>query len=185
MKRFCAIVLLTVALLTMDGCSGNTVAVVEKGSYTVCVGEELLTVDPVKGTITAENGDVYTYVIADNSVTFTYPNGHEYFWNYTSGVGTESLDGNPDGYRYLNGLTLETAVEREIDAVKPARNPGHLFFALLCFLIGILNIVFPYAGWYLKYGWRFRDAEPSDAVLTMNRVAGFIAVIIGFIFLFI
>ena len=184
MKRFCAILLLLMTLL-LTGCGNDTVAVVERGPYYVSVGDQQLTVDPVNRTITAENGDVYTYVISDNSVTFTYPNGYEYFWNYTSGVGISGLSDNPDGYRYLDYLSLEAALEREVEAGDPAKDPAHIFFALICFLIGGVNLAFPYVGWYLKHGWKFRDAEPSDAVLVMNRVAGGAAVIIGVIFLFI
>ena len=182
MKRFCAIVLLFLTVLA--GCGGDTVDVVEKGPYDVVVGEELVTVNPVKCTITDDEGNVYTYVVGDSSVTFTYPNGYEYFWNYTSGIGLTGLEGIPDGYRYLDGMTLEAAMEREINPVKKAENPGYILFALVCFIIGGLNIAFPYAGWYLRYGWRFRDAEPSDTALAMNRVSGVLAVVIGIVFLF-
>jgi len=46
-------------------------------------------------------------------------------------------------------------------------------------VIGVLQAIFPRVGWYLKYGWQFKDAEPSKAALVMNRIGGILAVAIG------
>ena len=59
-----------------------------------------------------------------------------------------------------------------------------IIFGIICLALGALNIFLPELGWYLNVGWKFRDAEPSDAALTMTRVGGIIAVIIGFVFFF-
>ncbi|WP_397376057.1 DUF6199 family natural product biosynthesis protein [Paenibacillus terricola] len=53
------------------------------------------------------------------------------------------------------------------------------FFGFIVIIIGVLNIVFPRAGWCMKYGWQFKNAEPSDAAKVMARVGGVIGVIIG------
>jgi len=50
-------------------------------------------------------------------------------------------------------------------------------------ILGIIMTASPYTGWYLSTGWRFKDAEPSDAALFMNRVSGVIGVIFGLILL--
>lgn len=55
------------------------------------------------------------------------------------------------------------------------------FIAFLMVLLGALNFVNPRLGWYLSDGWRFRDAEPSDAVLVMNRVLGGIFILVGLV----
>lgn len=52
-------------------------------------------------------------------------------------------------------------------------------FGFIFIIIGILNIAFPRAGWYMKYGWQFKNAEPSEAAMIMARVGGVIGVIIG------
>ncbi|KEO84154.1 DUF6199 family natural product biosynthesis protein [Tumebacillus flagellatus] len=57
-------------------------------------------------------------------------------------------------------------------------------FALIIILIGVLNVLFPQAAWYLRAGWQFKNAEPSDAALIMGRVSGVIAILIGIVFLF-
>jgi hypothetical protein len=53
------------------------------------------------------------------------------------------------------------------------------FFGVIFIVIGILNIAFPTAGWYMRYGWQFKNAEPSDAALIMSRIGGVIAIVIG------
>jgi hypothetical protein len=51
-------------------------------------------------------------------------------------------------------------------------------------IVGIIGAAFPQAMWYMSEGWKFKDAEPSDFYLIMNRVMGVVAVIIGFYLLF-
>ena len=45
--------------------------------------------------------------------------------------------------------------------------------------IGGVNTAWPQAAWYLETGWKIKDAEPSDAALTWNRVGGVVALIIA------
>jgi hypothetical protein len=47
-------------------------------------------------------------------------------------------------------------------------------------ILGIIGAIFPRASWYMSEGWKFKDAEPSDLVLIMNRVMGIVFTIIGF-----
>ncbi|HIX66021.1 MAG TPA: histidine kinase [Candidatus Anaerotruncus excrementipullorum] len=38
--------------------------------------------------------------------------------------------------------------------------------------LGGFNLLLPRASWYLSYGWRYKNAEPSDLVLAINRIGG-------------
>ncbi|MBY0014714.1 DUF6199 family natural product biosynthesis protein [Paenibacillus typhae] len=59
-----------------------------------------------------------------------------------------------------------------------------VFFATLFVLIAVLNIFFPAAGWYMRYGWMVKgDSEPSDAYLMMSRISSVIVLIIFLLFL--
>jgi hypothetical protein len=49
----------------------------------------------------------------------------------------------------------------------------------LFIIIGALNVIFPKASWYMKSGWQFKNAEPSDLALIMIRVGGIIAIVVG------
>ncbi len=46
---------------------------------------------------------------------------------------------------------------------------GLIVFLLV---IGGINTVWPQAVWYLDVGWKVKDAEPSEAALTSERVVG-------------
>jgi hypothetical protein len=46
-------------------------------------------------------------------------------------------------------------------------------------IIGALNVIYPRASWYMKSGWQFKNAEPSDAALIMIRISGIVAIIFG------
>ncbi|HIR50701.1 MAG TPA: hypothetical protein IAA53_05370 [Candidatus Avoscillospira avicola] len=55
---------------------------------------------------------------------------------------------------------------------------------LLLILLGVVNAAFPRAMWYLSYGWRFKNAEPSDAALLVGRAGGAVVAVAGVICLF-
>lgn len=50
---------------------------------------------------------------------------------------------------------------------------------VIVILLGILNLLAPYVGWYMSIGWKLRDAEPSDLALAMNRISGVFMIIVG------
>lgn len=77
---------------------------------------------------------------------------------------------------------LVTVIENG-NVVEQSADPNtNTVFAIICLIIGVFNLLCPYGAWLLTQGWRFRDAEPSDFALTMARVSGVIAIIIGIVF---
>ncbi|MBE6961774.1 MAG: hypothetical protein E7445_04890 [Ruminococcaceae bacterium] len=51
--------------------------------------------------------------------------------------------------------------------------------AIFLLAVGAWNTFVPRSAWYLSYGWRFRDAEPSDAALTAHIIGGVVALLAG------
>jgi hypothetical protein len=49
-----------------------------------------------------------------------------------------------------------------------------LFFTIFC-LIGIIN---PKLTWKMSEGWKFKDAEPSEAYLIMTRIMSIVILIV-------
>lgn len=55
------------------------------------------------------------------------------------------------------------------------------WFLLIWIIVCSLGIFNPRLAWYLSEGWKFRDAEPSDAYLAWSRIGGVIFLIIGLV----
>ena len=83
----------------------------------------------------------------------------------------------------LSPAFLATVIENGLIVEETARTSDALP-AIVCLLIGAFNIISPYGAWFLGYGWRYRDAEPSDLALLMTRIGGIVAVIIGIVLFF-
>ncbi|WP_338541173.1 DUF6199 family natural product biosynthesis protein [Paenibacillus tundrae] len=56
-----------------------------------------------------------------------------------------------------------------------------VFIGVLALILGVLFAIWPYLGWYLRLGWRLKDAEPSDLALSVDRILGVVLVIIGLV----
>lgn len=138
-------------------------------------------VDTEQQTIT-HGDDVFRYTVGGRTVEITYPDGSTYFRTYDSAGwhGGWSDDYSED--RYIPGDTL---VELLSDGARRKRVPAILLSSVCSFLaIGGFNAISPQTSWYLSYGWRFKNAEPSDAALLLGRCGGVLAAVIGLFLLF-
>lgn len=186
MKRTIAMLALVfAAILLFAGCKKEPAPTV----YTIDVYGATYIVDTENCTI-SDGTYTYGYEYADsgNSVDFTYPNGEVYGASITvasNGIGGMSAGAISADYDYSSGyadpLTLYRALTSPRETEK-ASDTNPLVALLLCG-VGIFNLAAPKASWYLSYGWRFKDAEPSDAAITLSRIGGGIAVVIGVIML--
>ncbi|QNL45926.1 hypothetical protein H8790_13240 [Oscillibacter hominis] len=138
-------------------------------------------VDTEQQTIT-HGDDVFRYTVGGRTVEITYPDGSTYFRTYDSAGwhGGWSDDYSED--RYIPGDTL---VELLSDGAQPEKSSGNSpFIGVLLLAIGGFNAISPQTSWYLSYGWRFKNAEPSDAALLLGRCGGVLAAVIGLFLLF-
>ncbi|WP_342476434.1 DUF6199 family natural product biosynthesis protein [Paenibacillus sp. FSL H7-0350] len=55
------------------------------------------------------------------------------------------------------------------------------FLGAVIITIGLVIAIWPKIAWYLRLGWRFKNAEPSGLALGAERVTGVVLVIAGFI----
>lgn len=55
------------------------------------------------------------------------------------------------------------------------------FMGAVIIAIGLVIAIWPKVAWYLRLGWRFKNAEPSGLALGVERVTGVVLVIAGFI----
>lgn len=53
-----------------------------------------------------------------------------------------------------------------------------ILFKIIFSIFAIIGIVNPELSWKMSEGWKFRNAEPSEAYLVFTRIVGVIALIV-------
>ena len=178
-KHLLLLCLVPVLLLCACGNAGEP----SDGSRTVRVYGETYIVNDEEGTISDGSYEYSFTVTRDRKVTFTYPDGSTYWWQQDDNL---SYGGWSDSYEqkdaaYADGDKLYSALTAESEKVRAGgANPAVVFFLLA---IGLWGAAAPRSLWYVEYGWHFKDAEPSELALGLNRVGGIICLVIGLIVL--
>lgn len=179
MKRFWIAALALFLAFALFGCAKT------ESTYTVTKNGTTYRVDTQKQAI-YDTLYTYQYQLSGNSssfsITITYPNNSTYWYSKSDGRGQGGWSDDYSEAVYAPGDTLVAVMQETMS--KPA-NVGGIFGGLLLIAVGILNLVAPQALWYLGYGWRFKNAEPSEAAISFGRISGAIVIIIGIVFLFV
>lgn len=175
MKRI--LLLLCLAALLLTGCgSRETEFTVEHRGVTYAVNTEA-------GTISG-GGYNCRYAISDDkeSVTIRFPNGTT--WTQHKKEGSSSISGSG-----TNDLALMKAAGDMayivLDLTDSGPNWRSLAISVLVFGVGLGMILSPHAFWKIKWGWRFRDAEPSGMALRSIQFTGFVLMLVCVILFFI
>lgn len=177
MKRFGILLLTAAVLLLMAACASGESANV----YTVTEGDTEFTVDLENGTI-SDGINTYVFTASTNKITITYLDGATYVWNAdgVGGAGGWSEDYDPN--RYVDGLTLINALSRPRETQMTVSHP---FLSIVLAIVGLWHLIWPRSVWYVKGGWRYKDAKPSEAALTAGRIGGGLALVLAVILLFV
>ena len=185
MKKRISIFLLT-ALLILGLCAcaeKKTQSALEP--YTTGWDGAVYTITPIdayKGTI-SDGTNTYSYrydtIGTGYSVTFTYLDGETYTWkedgNFSSGATSPDFDSG----KYPDGMTLDRVLKRSPSAKSEIKSTKSWGVILLLLLIGGINTACPQLTWHLDVGWKVKDAEPSEAALTWNRIVGVVLLVIA------
>ncbi len=185
MKKLYAFLMVTLLVIGLCACSLGH----KSGIYTVDMKGMVFTVDTENSTI-SDGVNLYHYTVSGNSsgadMEITYPDGSIYWWStQTSGAVTSGYGGWSDDYdddRYVPGDVLCDVLETR-EAKPDSEKNWLLIFALAA--VGMFHIISPYTAWYLEYGWRYRNAEPSEMALGFNRLGGAAALILAIIMFFV
>lgn len=177
MKRVWAFLVVLLLVCSFFGCAKQeTSFTVTKNGTQYHVNTQEMTVSDGFNTYPYEfSGDASSF-----RITIIYPNGASYWYSQSGGMGQGGWSEAYDETAYVSGDILVDVV-REIAAERA--NPGRIAAGLFLTILGILDTAFPKLSWYLGYGWRYKNAEPSDAALIFSRVGGVIAIVIGIVFL--
>lgn len=173
MRRMLCLAL--ILLLSLCACSSD-----DRTEQEIEYKGNLYTVNMEDGTITS-GGQVYRYEQSPGSGTFTYPDGSTCWWSQRDDgeLWGCSDDYDPEAGGYVDGYTLLDVLEAAEPQGTGDTNGGQLLAGLLFLAIGAFNAVSPIRVWELSHGWRFKNAEPSDAVLAVYRIVGIAACVIG------
>ena len=176
-------------LLALSLCACSHTPETESTTYTVNKYGTDYVVDPENGTI-FDGTHTYQYSVSGSSsgydIDITYPDGSTYWWHTQTGgsiiSGSGGWSDDYDETRYVDGRTLCDVIEE--DAPRP-RHSKNVLLIFILLVLGIFNTAVPQAAWYLEYGWRYKDAEPSDLALGLNRLGGAVAIIAAVILIFV
>ena len=179
MKKVLVLLFSLMVTLALCACSNSDT----NAAYTIERDGKIFEINAKDGII-FDGTYTYEYKLSGTSSSYdldiTYPNGAAYSWSQdgTMGCGGWSDDYNEE--LYVSGSTLRDVIER----VPKATNPTKFFSVMLLIVLGTFDAIFPKISWLLAYGWRYKNAEPSDIALGLIRVAGIIAIIIGIVMIF-
>lgn len=180
MKKWFVLLLSMLLVFALCACAeAETIYTYEKNGVVLEVNHE-------NGTI---SDGIYTYRFeysgdaSDYHVKITYPDGAIYQGSYSADGGGGGTWNKPfDRWRYVDEDTLCDAIGANTPEPFPG---GKIVAAILLVGAGAFYAVAPEKAWHWNVGWRFKDAEPSDAALTFNRVIGIVVIILGVITLFV
>ena len=186
MRRMVLLCLAALLGLTLCACLPA-----ESGAqYTVTRDGVDYAVDWEAGTI---SDGTYTYPFTFSgsasgyNIKITYPNGSTYSWNMETsngwgfGGGGGSEDYDPE--RYAPGDVLCDILEEGAPSERRSSNPVLVPVGIILAGVGLFNVLSPRTSWYLSAGWKFKDAEPSEAAVGIAQVGGVFAVVVGVIML--
>ena len=181
LKILCLCLLLA---LLLCACGQTT----EQGSTrTVTVGGTAYVIDDTAGTI-SDGKYIYRYSVQPYSggyhLTIPYPDGSKWWWkqdgSFGSGGRSDSFDSrNPE---LPDGFTLRDVLETQMPRSGGGGGTNPLL-AILILAVGLLNTFAPQVMWNLRYGWHYKDAEPSELSLGVGRAIGIVCLVIGVILL--
>lgn len=110
-------------------------------------------------------------------LTIRYPDGSCWYYNEEGFIVNSGYTDDYDPSKYLPAETLKAALDAS-PAAALQRSTGHPAFLLLA-LLGLLHAAFPQFFWYINHGWRYKNAEPSDAALGVARIVGVLAALLA------
>lgn len=169
----CLVLLLT---LILSSCS-----VKNEDTYDVTLQNNTFSIDKVNKTILHE-GQPYKYNINGTTITITYPDNSKYWWTQQNNGGYGGWSDNYDESKYVSGNIL---IEVLADEIPTNKSEKKYFLIIILLTLGIWNTVSPYSSWHLSYGWRYKNAEPSEVAITIVRIGGILLILISVIFIFI
>lgn len=194
MKRVLILLFLTALLLC--GCTAEEKKQEPQEPYTSVIDGISYYVDPEAQTVTAQ-GHKYRYRYIDNKDTrgirIIYPNGAVVTDSHPVGGGMGGISwSNADvdiqignGKPYADCYDLLDVIPAQAEEKEEKEEKGDMiylfFYGLPLIALGWWTAARPYTHWYWAFGWRYKDAEPSDEALFRIMGIGYFLIVCGII----
>lgn len=176
------VLMLTLLLVVLAGCSTKSNSV---------------TIDGIEVTIDLENSQViadenaYAYVTDEAQIEIEYPNGIIFRRVYESDGTTDdwikTSEAVDDAYLEKMGYLKPNVLINQVIRFSPdgdkAKEDSPSALGIFLITLGILNVAFPRWFWNIQYGWRYKNTEPTETAINLQRLGGVVAIIVGFILL--
>lgn len=185
-KRFyVTLISMTIVILVLSLCACSSSA---DTLYTITKDEIEFTVDTESKTIT-DGVNQYLHNVTENTsmrnIEIIYPDGSSY-WKTIEMNGNVSVEsvgwsGDYNEEHYIDGDTLCDILPLE-DFTE--MNYTDIVISMLIFGTGVFCALCPKTAWYLERGWKYKNVEPSDLALGINRVLGVIFIVFSVVSLF-
>ncbi len=186
MKR-ALVFLMVLCCVLLAGCGDKGPTTVE-GYYN---GSDYV-VDTENCTVTMD-GNTYTYTLSvtpgqSAQLKLTYPDGT---WSSRSGrvgqhgisiTGTDSTGFEHGRYLSCDALWRALDVDERIEG--NTGGAGYMLLGVVLVGLGVFQFVSPETMWKFNWGWRYKNAEPSDLALNMGMLSGAVSVVLGIILFF-
>lgn len=177
-KKHILFLLCLLLLISLFGCgdkqpADNKVKLIHKDGVEYAIDMESCTIQ--------DGSYIYSYVANSSGTTINYPNGESYTWKESNGIGIGSTSANFDYDSYVDPWILMDVIDEayadEVVTVKTShKNAG---YGVLLLIVGIGYTVWSDKVWFLNWGWRYKNAEPSDLSIGLYKVGGIAAIIAG------
>ena len=173
MKKIGVLLLTIIAAIGLIGCS--------KKSNVYEYGGKEYTVDVSADTVSdGKNTYYYSFISYEDTkkIEIVYPNQSRWTKKITDGFGSESYTDERVKWSYIPGEELYNFIdEAEAEYENGGVSPKKIIFGIIGVGVCMIPIIAPYKCWELYHGWKFRDAEPSDAYIALTRVFGILLAI--------
>lgn len=176
------VLMFTLLLVVLAGCSTKSNSVI---------------IDGIEVTIDLENSQViagenaYAYVTDEAQIEIEYPNGMIFRRVYESDGTTDdwikTSEAVDDAYLEKMGYLKPNVLINQVIRFSPdgdkTREDSPSALGIFLITLGILNVAFPRWFWNIQYGWRYKNTEPTETAINIQRLGGIVAIVVGFILL--
>lgn len=183
MKKPLCWLLVPIITLLLCACMTRSSYTVEKDGVEYLVNTKSCTIsDGAEAYPYSINGDASAYCIQ-----ITFPDDFEVVWQGSknaqgtaSGFGSWSGTYNADYYKKAEQMSSILSIQIHAPS-SGEKGQTYWLAALLLLAVGIFHIAAPRAAWQLRYGWRYKDAEPTEIALRVNVGLGMAAALAGLV----